>query len=183
MDKPYLCSECGEPMREVLACVPYPECGLDDVTLHQVPVRECVNQHRDVQIPAIDELHEVLAEILVSQPSPLKGQDVRFLRKHLGYTARLFSAIIGLNYVTLSKFENERKRIPRKVDALVRLFCAQALSERTRQPLPRPIIPVLKHLESAPASFNFGTRRLEHIGLGADGRAAQPRHIWQEKTA
>lgn len=180
MDEPYTCGECDEPVRVALATIPYPESGLDNVVLANVPVRRCSNGHEDVQIPAIKELHDVLATVVISQPWPLLGQHVRFLRKHLGYSARSFSAIIGLNYVTLSKFEDERSRISRKVDALVRLFCAQAISERLNQRLPKPLIPVLERLESE-STLDLRDLRLEHVEIGGNG-AVEPRHLWQEAT-
>ena len=181
MDRPYFCGECGEPMLIVQATLPYPECGLDNVVLCNVPVWECRNGHQDVQIPAVKQLHQVLAQMLVAQPWPLLGQDVRFMRKHLGYSARAFSAIIGLNYVTLSKFENERSRIPRKMDALVRLFCAQALCERLNRRLSKPLIPVLERLESDQSALDLRDLRLEHVEVEAT-RTAEPRHRWQEAS-
>jgi DNA-binding transcriptional regulator YiaG len=157
---------------------PYPECGLDNVVLVNVPVWECRNGHRDVQVPAVEQLHDVLAQAVVSQSWPLKGQDIRFLRKHLGYSVRHFSDVIGLNYVTLSKFENERSAIPRKLNALVRLFCAQSLCERHNRPLPTRLIPLLEQLE---ASLDMGhDLRMEHVESPAS-RLAEPRQFWQQE--
>ena len=180
MTTPYLCGECGESMTRVPACVPYPECGLDNVRLHQVPVWECVNGHRDLQVPAVDELHQVLALAIITQSWRLKGQEVRFLRKHLGYTARHFSSLIGLSHVTLSRFENNRVEIPRKMDALVRLFAAQVFSEKTHTALPTPVIPVLQELEAGGSTLTPHDQCIEHVDTG---EMAKPRHVWQPAVA
>jgi hypothetical protein len=166
-------------MKRVRATLPYSECGLDNVILVNVPVWQCKNEHRDAQIPAVKELHDALAQIVVSQPWPLVGPDVRFLRKHLGYSGRAFSAAIGLNHVTLSKFENQRKRIPKRLNALVRLFCAQAMCERQHRPLPKPLIPVLQQLETDGTTL-LRDLRLEHVEIEST-RAAEPRERWQEE--
>ena len=128
--------------------VEYTESGLDNILLENVPVWRCPNGHEDVQIPAVNELHQVIAKSIVAQPWALMGDEIRFLRKSLGYSARQFSALVGLNYVTLSRFENERRPIPRKMDALVRLFFAQALCEKTSRPMSHPVISVLAQIQS-----------------------------------
>ena len=177
-EKTYRCGECGEPMRRVARTVPYPESGLENVLLHNVPVWECVNGHQDLQIPAVEQLHQLIAEIVVTQPAPLKGRDVRYLRKHLGYSAREFSAIVGMNHVHLSRLENDRRPMPRKFDVLIRLFGAQALSERSKRQFPLSLIKVLEHLE---ASLDMADLELEHVDVSG-GRRSEPRHVWQEAS-
>jgi transcriptional regulator with XRE-family HTH domain len=166
-------------MRLTEGSVPYPECGLDNVMLTKVPIWECVNGHRDVQIPAVDGLHLVLAQVVVGQPWPLKGQDIRFLRKYLGYSARQFSERLGLHYTTLSRMENGHDRIERDKDALIRLFCATAMCERSNRPFPKSLLGVLEQLESA--SLDLRDLQIEHVDL-TDG-IAEPQHAWQEALA
>ena len=89
------------------------------------------------------------------------------------------SALIGLNRITLSRFEKNRKEIQIKMDALVRLFCAQVLCERSNKNLPKPIISVLEELESE-STLDLRDLRLEHVDLGEDGLAAEPRHGWRQ---
>jgi YgiT-type zinc finger domain-containing protein len=180
MAKPYFCGECGEPMKATRGTTHFRESGLDNIVLENVPIWTCKNGHEDVQVPAVDQLCRLIAQLMVTQPWPMKGQDVRFLRKHLGYSGRAFSSLIGINHVTLSKFENDRDRIPRKLEALVRLLVAQILTENTKQPFPRPLIPVLQALESASESLDLRDLRVEHIDLAQPGRIAEPRHAWQE---
>lgn len=176
--EPYRCGECGLAMHRVLRTVDYPECGLSNVVLHNVPVWECANGHQDVQIPAADELHRLLAEMVVGQPSPLTGEDIRFLRKQFGYSARALSDRVGLHHVTLSRVENDRRPIPRKLDALVRLFFGMVLSEEARRPLPKSVVEALKFLEQS--GLDLSLREFEHVELATAGRAAEPRSAWQE---
>ncbi len=177
----YRCGECGEPMQRSRGAIPYRESGLDNVRLENVPIWKCRNGHVDAQVPAVDELHKLLAEILVMQPTPLRGQDVKFLRKFLGYTVRDMAALIGLNYVSLSKFENGRLRITRKTEALVRLFCAQALCERAGGGFPPHLIPVLEQLEKGCFEVPQDLA-VEHLGLGEVQRT-EPSHAWRQSRS
>jgi putative transcriptional regulator len=177
-EKTYRCGECGEPMQRKARSIPYPESGLDNVVLRNVPVWECANGHQDVQIPDAVQLHQLLAEIIVTQATPLRGREVRFLRKHLGYSARDFSALVGMNHVHLSRLENDKRQMPRKFEVLIRLFGAQALAERSNRPFPLPLIKVLEELE---AGLDIGDRELEHVDVSR-GRRSEPRHVWQEAT-
>jgi YgiT-type zinc finger domain-containing protein len=182
MANDYFCGECGEPMTRGIGTVDYDLSGLDNVILENVPVWDCVNGHRDVQIPASDSLHVLLARALIVQPSPLKGQEVRFLRKHLGYSARAFSRHLGMNPVTLSKFENERTRIPRRLDSLVRLFCAQAMCERQGHAFPEPLLPVLEALE-VDTPERRADFRMERLDLDEARQLADPGHEWRRTFA
>ena len=86
----------------------YPQSGLTNVVLENVPMWVCKNQHQDVQIPAVDQLHLLLASAIVVQPWTLKGHEIKFVRKFLSYSARDFSALIGVHHVTLSEWENDK---------------------------------------------------------------------------
>jgi transcriptional regulator with XRE-family HTH domain len=178
MSRPHLCGECGLPMSETTGKVPYPESGLSNVELTNVPVWRCTNRHQDVQIPAIDELHLVLAKAIVAQPWGIHGNEVRFLRKFLGYSARAFSHAIGMHHVTLSNFETGRDPIQRDVEYLIRLFFAQALQEKYHTKFPKPLLPVLEALEQGTSQ---GSLELERVENDPD-RLAEPTGYWQETS-
>src|SRR5262245_13035137 len=89
------CVECGAAQTQRRGNVPYPEAGLENVQLLNVPVWICENGHEEVEIPAIEELHNLLAHMIVRQVAPLSGRDLRFLRKRVGLTARQFASQIG----------------------------------------------------------------------------------------
>jgi transcriptional regulator with XRE-family HTH domain len=165
-------------MQRAFRTVDYPECGLEHVILHNVPVWECDNGHRDVQVPAVELLHRLLAETVVSQPMPLSGKDIRFLRKYSGFSARAFSERVGLSHITLSRMENAHRRIPRKLDALVRLFFGTVLAEQLQRPLPRSVIRALEYLEQT--ALDLAPREFQHVELGGAGIVAEPRSAWQE---
>ena len=181
MDK-HLCGTCGEPMARGVGTEEYSECGLDNVVLVNVPIWTRPRGHADSQIPAIDSLHAVMARALIVSPRPLAGAEVRFLRKYLGYSARVFGRHIGVHHVALSRIENGHQRIPRKFDTLVRLFSAQAVCERDGRAFPEKILPVLAAL--AETTLDLGhALRVQHLDLEGGDRMAEPGHAWRRSTA
>ena len=101
----------------------YTECGLDNVYLKNVRVRICEScKEKSVRIPRIIELHSTIARAVALQPCPLRGQDVRFLRKQLGYSAREWATFLRTDASTLSRWENDQQEIGTQSDTLIRLL-------------------------------------------------------------
>ena len=145
------CFECGEPLRVELKTVPYPESGIANVSLANVPVWTCVNGHDELEIPAVDELHDLLADIVIRKPAALVGAEVRFLRKRLELTAREFAARLGMSPVHLSRLENGRRGLKRPTDLLIRLYCAHWLSALQHRSCAPGLIATLQQLEAMQA--------------------------------
>jgi len=103
----------------------YVESGLGNVYLAGISYwtcGRCRNQY--AEIPAIKELHRLIARTLVCQPALLRGEELRFLRKRLGKKSTEFAAILGIAPETYSRFENEKQKPSVTYDRLVRLYYA-----------------------------------------------------------
>lgn len=103
----------------------YVECGLHNVYLAGIrywTCKHCGNQY--AEIPAINELHRLIARTLVCQPALLRGEEMRFLRKRLGKRSSDFAAILGVVPETYSRFENDKQEPSATYDHLVRLYYA-----------------------------------------------------------
>lgn len=168
------CVECGEPQRLTRASVPYPESGLDNVQLLNVPLWICANGHEELEIPAVEELHNLLASMIVRQPAPLSGRDIRFLRRRLGMTGREFAARIDLTPERLSQLENGHVTAPRRTDLLLKLACAVLLAAKTGKPFPTDLAHLVEELEE---SWHVGVHRLRH------NDQALPEREWEEANA
>jgi YgiT-type zinc finger domain-containing protein len=101
----------------------YTECGLDNVYLKNVDVRVCLScKARTVRIPRILVLYATIGRAVAMQPCPLRGQDVRFLRKQLGYSAKEWATFLRTDASTLSRWENGQQDIGSQSDTLLRLL-------------------------------------------------------------
>jgi transcriptional regulator with XRE-family HTH domain len=164
------CVECGEPQRLIRGSSGYPESGLDNVQLLNVPLWACTNGHEELEVPAVEELHNLLALMIVRQPAPLSGRDIRFLRRRLGLTARDFSARMGWTPEWQSQLENGHVTAPRSSDLLMKLACGALLAKKTGKPVD-DMAPLVEELGAA---WNIGAHRLRH------NEQAATEHEWEE---
>lgn len=76
----------------------------------------------EVVIPKPNALQRTIATEVVRKPWPLTGDELLFLRRCLGLTARAMARSAGIAHETLSRYENNALPVPAPVDRLVRLM-------------------------------------------------------------
>ena len=101
------------------------ESGLDNVHLVNVDVWTCndcgeeiISFHRSV------EMMRAIGEGILLKPTSLTGAEIRFLRKNLMLKINEFAQLLGVDRVTVSRWENEHEKPSRSADRLVRLTYA-----------------------------------------------------------
>ncbi len=77
-------------------------------------------------IPAVKQLMQLIARSLIEQPTPLTGDELRFLRKRLGQKQVDFARAISVEPETISRCENGHQTLGESTDKLVRLYYAIA---------------------------------------------------------
>jgi putative zinc finger/helix-turn-helix YgiT family protein len=104
----------------------YDECGLKGVTLVGVEVARCPRcGNYEISIPQLEELHRLLAKVLIDKSTRFTGDEVRFLRKSLGWSGSDFAKHMGVAEETVSRWENDAAQIGPQADRLLRLLVAQ----------------------------------------------------------
>ena len=81
-------------------------------------------------IPRIAQLHRMMAKILVEKPSALTGPEIRFLRKHAGFSAQEFANALGVDASHLSRVETSKpgyEKLGKPADRLARFNLAHPL--------------------------------------------------------
>ena len=146
---PRRCTECGEVQRLTRATTDYPESGLDNVELVDVPVWVCRNGHEEVEIPKAEQLHGLLVNELIRKPAALTGSEIRFLRKELGMNGRAFAGQLGMTPEHLSRLETGRRTVSPTTSLLVRLAVAWELTRRRRIEFPSDVQPLAIASEAA----------------------------------
>jgi DNA-binding transcriptional regulator YiaG len=115
------CFNCGKPARRVQRNYLFRESGLPNVTLKDIQVVTCDNcGDQDPIIPRLNEVFGALVSATVRKPRPLRGEDVRFLRKQMDKSGESFARILGVDKTTLSKWENNQIPIGPISDRLIR---------------------------------------------------------------
>ncbi len=127
------CDVChkGEIKIKKLKAYRYKECGLDNVYLLNIDFRVCDNCGTKVpRLKRMPELHATIARAVAMQPCPLRGQDIRFLRKQLGYSGKGWATFLRTDASTLSRWENDQQEIGSQSDSLIRLLYFRIRDEK-----------------------------------------------------
>jgi putative transcriptional regulator len=119
------CSNCGKKMSSGRENVKYDACGLNYVTLLNVEVRHCeACGESETVIPHIEELHRVIARTVAHMPVRLRGSEIRFLRKYLGYSGIDAAKALSVRPETMSRWERDKVEISPGADRYLRLLVA-----------------------------------------------------------
>ena len=99
----------------------YKECGLDNVILDGVKVYECPEcGEKFLDFGNIEQLHKLIADMLLQKQGRLIGKEIRFLRKRIGLSGGHFAKLLGVTPETVSRYENDASEPSEMFDRLVR---------------------------------------------------------------
>jgi putative zinc finger/helix-turn-helix YgiT family protein len=122
------CQSCGkgELRSETVERYQYDECGLDNVVLICIPAKRCTACNAlFVGIPAMDQLHRVLASSVIAQKYALMPAQVRFLREYLGLLSKDFAKRMGVTPETVTRWESGKIKMGATAERLLRLLVAK----------------------------------------------------------
>jgi putative zinc finger/helix-turn-helix YgiT family protein len=120
------CHECGGELTITRGRHHYTASGLPNVYLEGVETRACpACGTSEVAIPRVALLHRVIALDVARSTARLTGAEIRFLRKHLGWSGRDFARIFGVAPETVSRWENDRDPMGAIADRLLRLLAVR----------------------------------------------------------
>lgn len=119
------CLNCGTPMKSRKENYHYTESGLSNIVLADVDVRSCAKcGEREVVIPRLDELHRAIAREVIEQKGQLVPEQIRFLRKYLGWSQSDLAAHMSVQSETVSRWETGNQEMGPVADRLLRLLVA-----------------------------------------------------------
>jgi putative zinc finger/helix-turn-helix YgiT family protein len=124
------CYECGKTMIGKRENYRYQEAGLKSVVLLNIVVYHCKCGAIVPEIPYAGLLHHCIAMNVLEKKTLLSGEEIRFMRKAAGYSATELARVMGMNKVTVSHWENDKRKIGKDADRLLRLVCFARIMER-----------------------------------------------------
>lgn len=120
------CLMCGANMKKnKSSAYHYTECGLSKIYLEGIQVWSCTNsecEEEELEIPNIEELHELMAINLASQRHKLLPEEIRFLRSYLGFSGADFANIIGVTPETVTRWEKGQVNMKEASERLLRVL-------------------------------------------------------------
>ena len=133
---PIVCG-CGARASIVREDYRFIESGLDHITLRGVEVLHCPNCGTVAPLLfQIKRLMAIIARALVFKPSPLTGQEIRFLRKHIGLTGERFGRKLGLTKEHVSRIEHQKYPVGQQTDRLIRYLAISAAPRPAKRSRP-----------------------------------------------
>jgi putative zinc finger/helix-turn-helix YgiT family protein len=155
-----------ENYRETLA-------GSWSVVIEDVMVHRCAAcGNYEVTFERLSPLYRALARAVVLKPSRLAGEEVTFLRNHLGLTGRELARTLGVSPAALSRWEQGKDPIGGTSDRALRLVVG--LEPPMRGALTRESLAAIEGGNGEPlqlvASLRAGEWTVE--GAGAAARTA-----------
>lgn len=114
------CYNCGKKMKSRKGRYHFVESGLPNVYLDEVVIHYCSCGEEAAEIPCLDDLLDKIAKRIVASAQFLSGAEVRFLRKRLGLQANELAEILGVSRVTVSRWENDKVKIDKAYDDMIR---------------------------------------------------------------
>jgi putative transcriptional regulator len=118
------CPSCKQMRQTQIGKYHYTESGLPNVWLDGVDIFECECGEKFAFIPCLEELHKLIGNILIRKEDQLSGVEIRFLRKHMMMKSKDFAKEIGVQPVTVTRWENGDSEPPESTDRLIRLIYA-----------------------------------------------------------
>lgn len=142
-----LCPKCRSEMRETIGRYQYRESGLDNVFLQDWPMFVCGGCELQLpRLPNAESIASLITPYIVRQAGRLDGDTILFLRKAMALTSVEFAAMLGVERVTVSRWENNKTKIDGLVDLRLRLEAIDKLLPPTaRRTLVEALVPMFQH--------------------------------------
>lgn len=147
------CPECGAAMKVTHRDHDYVESGLPHVVLLGLEFRTCPKCGEEERVmPRLAQLHRMIAEAVAEKAARLTGAEVRFLRKHLGWSGEAFANVMGVRQETVSRWETEKEPMGAVSERLLRLM---ALRLRPVEAYPNERLAEVAKEEPRPVSLRL----------------------------
>ncbi len=105
----------------------YTECGLQNVFIEGLaPV---IDEEGDavIEIPAINGLHNAIAQGIVRHEKGMSGAELRFLRTEMGYTQAELAALVHADRQTIGRWERGEFAIESTSETVIRSLAIEKL--------------------------------------------------------
>ena len=117
------CGNCGADAQVVKGDYEFKESGLRNLTLLGIDLIKCGKcGNVDPVLSGVDDLMDLIAVAVLQKQYRLQGEELRFLRKHIGMSQEEFAKLVHANKTTLSKWENNEDPIPIRTDVYARMM-------------------------------------------------------------
>lgn len=105
----------------------YTESGLLNVYIDGIVAEVDEDGDEIVTIPAVNELHHVIALGIVNHAKGISGEELRFLRSEMGFTQAELAVLVHRDKQSIGRWERNEIEIDSVAEALVRRLAIEKL--------------------------------------------------------
>ena len=106
----------------------YTECGLQNVFIEGLEIVVDDEGDEIITIPAVNELHHVIALGIVSHEQGITGDELRFLRSEMGYTQAELADLVHHDKQSVGRWERSEYDIDSSAETIIRRLAIEKLS-------------------------------------------------------
>ncbi|MBI5299593.1 MAG: hypothetical protein HY877_04785 [Deltaproteobacteria bacterium] len=108
-------------MKKVIRDFRYDASGLKNIVLKNMEIFVCVKcAEEETVIPNMQQLHDLIAFHIASQPLRLLPEEIRFLRSHLGFSGVDFARAIDVTPESVSRWETGKEKMSLSLERFLR---------------------------------------------------------------
>lgn len=105
----------------------YVECGLNNVYISGLQFQKDDAGDVIITIPAINELHSLIATGIVQHEHGISGDELRFLRSEMGLTQSELAQFVHQDKQSIGRWERGEFNIDSKAEAMIRQYAIEKL--------------------------------------------------------
>jgi DNA-binding transcriptional regulator YiaG len=105
----------------------YTECGLDNVYIEGLEIVTDDAGDEIITIPAVNELHRMIAVGIVSHAHGMSGAELRFLRTEMGYSRAELAALVHHEQQSIGRWERGEFEIDSLAETVIRRLAIEKL--------------------------------------------------------
>ena len=105
----------------------YTECGLMNGVIHGIEAERDDDGDWIVTVPAVNELHAVIAQGIVQHGAGMSGDELRFLRTEMGMTQAELARLVHRDKQSIGRWERSEVELDSASEALIRRLAIERL--------------------------------------------------------
>lgn len=105
----------------------YDACGLDNVEITGLEFVVDDDGEECIRIPRVNELHKLLARMIVRRAKGMSGKELQFLRTEMGMTQAELAKIVTRDVQSIGRWERGEIPIDPNAELIIRLLASERL--------------------------------------------------------
>lgn len=118
----------GQLLERMMSSYHYTECGLQNVFIDGLEFVFDDEGDEIITIPAVNDLHQVIALGIVSHEHGISGDELRFLRTAMGYTQAELATLVHHDKQSIGRWERDEYSIDSSAEAIIRRLSIEKLA-------------------------------------------------------